>query len=86
MAARVLPPNPTRPATKQTGEVNDDIRVWMQIVSDRQVIIGEGSPEGAIPAGKASLYMDESGGSGSILYIKKLDDIGGNKSEGWVLV
>lgn len=86
MAVKILTPNPTRPALKQTGEVSEDIRFWMQQVSDLQIIIGQGSPEGVIQSRQGAQYMDETASTGSILYIKKLSDIGGDKSLGWVLV
>lgn len=55
-------------------------------MSDLQIIIGQGSPEGVIQSRQGAQYMDETASTGSILYIKKLSDIGGDKSLGWVLV
>jgi len=46
------------------------------------VLTGSGSPEGVVPAPPTSLYMDDAGGSGSILYIKQT----GVEDTGWILV
>ena len=47
---------------------------------------GSGSPEGVIEASIKRFYMDTGGSAGSILYIKKLADVGGDRTKGWILV
>jgi|TARA_R110000744_G_scaffold16240_1_gene44863 hypothetical protein len=50
------------------------------------ILTGSGSPEGVIQAKITTLYMNTAGTAGSILYIKKLADISGDISQGWILV
>ena len=47
--------------------------------------IGSGSPEGIISAVQWQTYIDEDGSTGSIKYIKKYADIGGDTTKGWIL-
>ena len=59
---------------------------WVETIT-RQVnsstmYSGSGSPEGVLEAKPKSLYMDESGTAGSILYVKKT----GTGDTGWILV
>jgi hypothetical protein len=60
--------------------------LWTVAVSRLDIMSGTGSPEGVVPAPQKSLYMDESGTAGAILYIKRVSDVAGNKTQGWVLV
>ena len=50
------------------------------------MIIGTGSPEGVVVAIQGSIYMDDAGLTGAILYVKRDSDILGDSSEGWILV
>lgn len=59
---------------------------WMLGVTRLSPLIGTGSPEGAVEAFQGRIYMDSTGSSGSILYIKRDADIAGNRTMGWVLV
>jgi hypothetical protein len=61
-------------------------RSWTQSVSKLGIIVGTGSPEGVVSAIQTTLYMDDSGSSGSILYIKRDASIAGDDSQGWVAV
>ena len=86
MATSIVTPSRTRPIVDQSGNMSQEFTSWSESITDQAVIIGTGSPEGVITARQAAQYMDESGSTGSILYIKKLADIGGDTSKGWVLV
>lgn len=55
-------------------------------LANLSIITGSGSPEGVIEARATRLYMDTAGSAGSILYIKQVDDIAGDRTEGWILV
>ncbi len=44
---------------------------------------GSGSPENIVEAPRKKTYMDDDTGD---FYIKQLDDIGGDKSQGWVQI
>ena len=46
------------------------------------VLSGTGSPEGVVEAEPTQLYMDDSGSTGNILYVKK----SGTSDTGWELV
>jgi hypothetical protein len=49
-------------------------------------LIGTGSPEGVVEAQQGVEYMDETGTTGSVKWIKQLADISGDKSQGWVAI
>lgn len=49
-------------------------------------IVGTGSPEGVVTATQYSLYIDSAGVAGAIEYRKMLTDIGGDVTQGWLLV
>ena len=82
----ILSPSPVRPIVNELLEMDQEFRTWTQLVSRLSVLNGTGSPEGVIEALPTKQYMDDAGISGSILYIKQVADIGGDKTMGWVLV
>lgn len=47
---------------------------------DNRVMVGTGSPEGVVTASPGTLYLNQSGGSGTTLYVKE----GGTGNTGWV--
>ena len=59
----------------------------LQMCSDQwnalEILSGTGSPENVVSANKTRLYMDENTGE---LYIKRVNAIGSDKKQGWVLV
>lgn len=88
MAARILQPLTTlRPIVDNNGAMNQESRFWFQMITERSLIIGTGSPEGVIEASQGSEFMDDAGIAGAIKYIKRdSQDITGDQSKGWVLV
>ncbi len=48
-----------------------------------EILSGTGSPENVVSANKTRLYMNDATGA---LYIKRVNDIGGDNKQGWVLV
>jgi len=74
------------PIVDKNGIPTSDFARWITQVTNNDIIIGTGSPEGIVEATVGRQYMDDSGSSGSILYIKKLADIGGDRTQGWILV
>ncbi len=58
------------------------LRELVQQINLNSTLIGTGSPEGVISAEITKKYMDLSGVSGSILYIKQ----SGSGNTGWILV
>jgi hypothetical protein len=69
-----------------TGRPLQVLQLFSELVSKLPILIGTGSPEGVIEAKQTRLYMDDAGGVGTILYIKKTNDIAGNRKNGWILV
>ena len=51
-----------------------------------EIIQGTGSPEGVVGAIVGQEYMDLNGTTGSIKYIKRDSDIGGDLTKGWILI
>jgi len=82
----IVPFNPNYPIVGKKGLMSQLFRRFIQQVSDEGLIIGTGAPEGLLEARQGRFYMNDAGASGSILYIKKEDDISGDRKSGWVLV
>ena len=86
MVTRVSPPTTTRPIIDERGEMSQEMRTWTQIITNQAMIVGTGSPETAVEAGQLSVYMDDAGTAGNIVYIKRDDNIAGDRTKGWILV
>ncbi len=86
MVTRIVPLTTTRPIVEQDATLSVEAREWTQAITDQAIIIGTGSPEGAIEANQTGLFMNDAGTTGSILYIKRDADILGDTTKGWVLV
>lgn len=69
----------------EDGQPTLEFIIWIEDVTDLQIIEGNGSPEGVIEARVNRIYRDTSGTANTILYIKNLSDIGGDTSQGWIL-
>lgn len=67
------------------GQPTLQFRIWIEDVTDLQIAEGSGSPEGVLKAMVNKLYKDTAGTASNIVYIKKLSDIGGDTSQGWIL-
>lgn len=70
----------------KNGVPEERFRVFLHEVQLRGLLIGEGSPEGAVEAQQGQEYMDETGVAGSVKWIKQLADISGDRSQGWVAI
>lgn len=81
----VNPLNQIEPVVDQLGRPNPRLKLFSEEVSTLFPIIGTGSPEGIYEAKAGRLYVDTAGASGSVLYVKKFDDISGNRKNGWSL-
>ncbi len=68
------------------GVMNDNFQRWVTDVTNEGLIIGTGSPEGSIDANVGREYLDDTGLSGAIKFIKQKADILGDKTKGWVAV
>ena len=84
---QITPPSFNRPLLEQSGIVTAQTRFWMDYVTLSIPIVGSGSPEGVVEARVRQLYMNSSGATGAVLYIKRdIDDGSGDKTVGWILV
>ncbi len=87
MAIKVEEISFDRPVVESDGSLTIESRTSFRQVFDRLLIIGKGSPEGVVPAGQGSSYMDEDGALGNVFYIKQKDADGfGNKANEWKLI
>jgi len=76
------------PSTKivnEEGIMEQPFRDFTNAVVLLSPIMGSGSPEGTEKGNQWQTYIDETGSSGSIKYIKKYSDIGGDTTKGWIL-
>ncbi len=78
--------SPDRNIVDPSGNANLRMLNWMDQMTRLQIVTGSGTPEAVIRAEIGTLYMDTAGTTGSILYIKRDGDIGGDTSKGWILV
>ena len=84
--SQITKPIPLNAAVSPEGIFITETALWVENMTDRSTIFGTGSPEGVVEAVQSRLYMDDAGTTGSILYIKKLADIGNDATQGWILV
>lgn len=71
---------------QHSGLPYDQFRIFLLQVQQTGLMIGSGSPAGVIEAQQGRFYMDEDAAAGSVLYAKQKADIGGDKTQGWVLI
>lgn len=81
-----ISPNANNPITDESGKMLKAFRAWTQSVSRESTIVGSGSPEGVVEASLYREYIDSTGATGTIKYIKMLSEIGGDTSKGWTLI
>jgi hypothetical protein len=86
VAGSITPPDANRAILNDDGTMEQSFRSWTGNVTRLALIIGTGSPEGVVSALQGSQYMDDAGTTGAIKYIKRDDNIGGDTSQGWILV
>lgn len=70
----------------QTAQTRLFFTTLLAALDEQVVLSGVGSPEGVIEAIPTKRYMDTSGISGTMLYIKRDADIAGDTKQGWILV
>ena len=81
-----VPPHPMNPIVTGVGMMTQVFMTWTQLVNRAIPLIGTGSPEGNVSAFQGQTYMDDAGLTGAILYVKRDADIGGDETQGWILV
>jgi hypothetical protein len=75
--------NVSFPLVDKQGVATDIFRFWL---NSREPLTGAGSPESVVTASQFTFYINTSGTTGTLLYIKMLPEISGDKSRGWVAV
>ena len=86
MANRIGLLNPSRSPLREDGSLQPEFQLWAQLLTNRSLIVGTGTPESFIEANQGALYMNDAGTAGAIVYVKRDADIAGDKTQGWVLV
>jgi hypothetical protein len=87
MVNRITQPSGNRPLVDDNGIMTNETVAWVQLVTNRTLIVGTGSPEGVVDALQGAIFMDDAGTAGSILYVKRDSaDGAGVKTNGWILV
>lgn len=82
----VSPLGRTVAVVDEEGVPTQELSIFTEEVARLNILAGSGSPEGVVEARQKRLYMDTAGTAGSILYIKRNDDVAGNRKNGWILV
>lgn len=82
---KITPLPYTTPIVGQNGVLTQQAQAFFEVLYNRALAIGVGSPEDVVEAQKGAEYMDETGTTGSIKWIKKFDAIGGDARKGWIL-
>jgi hypothetical protein len=82
----IIPPDPYRSIVKEDGTMEEPFRIFVVDVSRLSLFTGTGSPEGVVEALQGQEYMDDAGIAGAIKYIKRDSDIGGDRTQGWILI
>lgn len=74
------------PIVDDNGAMLIEFGRWVLQITETDIIIGSGSPEGVVVANVGREYMDTAGIAGAIKYIKRDADIAGDRSKGWILI
>jgi len=82
----VIKPSPLSPIVTQNGESELTMTLWMENVTNLLTANGTGSPESVVNGVVGRGYVDTAGAPGSVFYVKQLSDIGGDTTQGWVLI
>jgi len=86
----IVPPDSNRAIILIDQSMHESFRDWAIQITDQvnlsSMLEGSGDPDGVQSAKRKKEYMDTSGVSGAIKYIKQVDDIAGDTTLGWVLV
>ena len=85
----IIPPQAQQSISSDAGIMLQVFRTWTNnmttLINSLILIKGVGSPEGAVSAAQGRKYLDTTGTASNISYIKRDDDIAGDKTLGWIL-
>lgn len=86
MAVNIVRPDGQKPIVIDDSTMFYVFREWTAAMTDevnkRSLIVGTGSPEGAVIAEVGQEYMDDAGTASAIKYIKRT----GTGNTGWILI
>lgn len=74
-----------RSIVTEAGLLTQEASFYFQQLEQLAPISGTGNPEGIVDGQASRTFYDLQGGPGAIIYIKTVDDIGGDTTLGWVL-
>lgn len=74
------------PIVHEDGTMTEAFRSYMAELGYALPLVGAGTPEASVEANQFSTYINSTGASGTLMYVKKLTDIGGDKTKGWIAV
>lgn len=80
---QIKPFNAQIPIVDLDGKPTQDVRIFSEQVATLPLIVGTGSPEGVVEARQGRQYLNQTGGAGTTLYVKQVDDIAGDRTTGW---
>jgi hypothetical protein len=83
---KYLPPDYNVPFFSKEGFMARFFHLWTKNVTDRQTLVGNGSPEGVVEALQDVIYIDRDATAGTGLYFKNLTEIDGDPKQGWKAV
>lgn len=76
----------SQPVIEENGTMVQEFRTATIRWENSVPLTGTGSPEGVVEAPQFSSYIDKTGTSGSIWYVKRDANIAGDKTKGWIAV
>jgi hypothetical protein len=82
----ITPPDAETPIVKADGSMTEEFQRWVTQMTNLDLIVGTGTPEGVIEAVIGRRYLDLTGGVGAVEYSKQSADIAGDRTQGWVAV
>ena len=86
MADKITELATDRPIIESDGSLTIQSRTYFRTLTVQALIIGTGSPEGVVDAEEGATYQDRTGTTSAIRYAKRDNDIGGDKTKGWILI
>ena len=79
-------PDASTPIIDENGVMTAIFQRWVTAITMLDLIVGSGSPEGVIDATVGRFYLNDTGTTITLLYVKKLAEIGGDSTMGWEAV
>ncbi len=78
--------DPAESIVNEAGEMTEVFQKWALQITNLDLIVGTGSPEGNITAQVGREYLDDAGTAGAVKFIKQKAELLGDRAKGWVAV